>query len=53
MRIVIDSITDNGFIKSEYVSEFEGSILKLTDKGEIFLNTEYNIEMTFMKKIIS
>jgi superfamily II DNA helicase RecQ len=52
LRIIIDSITDNGFVKSEYVSEFEGSNLKLTEKGKIFLNTSDNIEMEFLKKII-
>ena len=52
LRIIIDSLTYKGFIKSEYVSEFDGSNLKLTDKGDIFLNTEYNVEMDFIKKII-
>jgi len=52
LRIIIDSITDKGFVKSEYVSEFEGSKLKLTEKGKIFLNTSYNNEMEFLKKII-
>jgi superfamily II DNA helicase RecQ len=52
LRIIIDSIIDNGFVKSEYVSDFEGSNLKLTEKGKIFLNTSDNIEMEFLKKII-
>jgi predicted transcriptional regulator len=52
LRIIIDSITDNGFIKSEYMSEHEGSNLKLTDKGITFLNADNNIEMGFIKKII-
>ncbi len=51
LRIIIDSIKDKGFIKSNYVSEFEGSNLKLTKDGKIFLNTEDNIDMAFMHKI--
>jgi superfamily II DNA helicase RecQ len=52
LRIIIDSITDNGFIKSEYISQYDGSNLKITEKGRIFLNMENNSQIGFMKKII-
>ena len=51
LRIIIESLIDIGYIESEYRSEYEGSNLKLTEKGREFLNSE-NIEMGFMKKII-
>jgi superfamily II DNA helicase RecQ len=51
LRIILDSITDNGLIKSEYISQFDGSNLKLTEKGEYFLNLDDNIEIGFMNKI--
>ena len=52
LRIIIDSITDNGFIKSEYISQYDGSNLKITEKGRVFLNIENNSQIGFMKKII-
>jgi superfamily II DNA helicase RecQ len=51
LRIILDSITDNGLIKSEYISQYDGSNLKLTEKGEYFLNQDDNIEIGFMNKI--
>lgn len=52
LRIIIDSITDNGFITSEYISQYDGSNLKITEKGRVFLNIENNSQIGFMKKII-
>ncbi len=52
LRIIIDSITDKGFIKSEYISQYDGSNLKLTEKGKVFLNIDKNSPIGFMKKII-
>ena len=52
LRIIIDSIINKGFLKTEYKSEYEGSYLKLTEKGKLFLNDVQNIEMEFLKKII-
>jgi superfamily II DNA helicase RecQ len=52
LRIIIDSITDNGFIESEYISQYDGSNLKITEKGRVFLNIENNSQIGFMKKII-
>ena len=51
LRIIIETLIDIGFIESEYVSEYEGSNLKLTLKGREFLNSD-NLKMGFMKKII-
>jgi len=34
-----------------YLSEYEGSNLKLTEKGKEFLNSD-NLELGFMMKII-
>ena len=51
LRIIIESLIDIGYIESVYLSEYEGSNLKLTEKGREFLNSD-NLEMGFMKKII-
>ncbi len=52
LRIIIDSIIEKGFLKTEYKSEYEGSYLELTDKGKFFLNVGDNIEMGFLEKVI-
>jgi superfamily II DNA helicase RecQ len=52
LRIIIDAIINKSFLKTEYKSEYEGSYLKLTDKGKLFLNNGKNIEMGFLEKII-
>jgi superfamily II DNA helicase RecQ len=51
LRLIIDSITDKEFIISEYISEYEGSNLKITKKGKKFLNSYDNIEMGFLRKL--
>ena len=51
LRTILDSIMDNGFIKTEYISQYDGSNLKLTEKGRIFLNNENNREIGFLKQI--
>lgn len=52
LRKIIDTVTEKNFIESQYVSEYEGSNLKLTEKGREFLNDDENIEMGFLRKII-
>jgi superfamily II DNA helicase RecQ len=49
LRMIVDSITDKGFIVSEYRSEYEGSTLKITEIGKKFLNSYENIEIGFLK----
>jgi superfamily II DNA helicase RecQ len=52
LRTILDSIMDIGFIKTEYISQYDGSNLKLTEKGRIFLNTENNCHIGFLDQII-
>ena len=52
LRIIIDSLSEKGYIKSVYISEYEGSNLNLTEKGRKFLQLSDNLELGFMKKII-
>lgn len=52
LRKIIDVMTEKKFIESQYKSEYEGSNLKLTEKGREFLNQEENIDMGFTKLII-
>ncbi len=42
---------DNGFIKTEYISQYDGSNLKLTEKGRIFLNNENSRLIGFLEQI--
>ena len=51
LRTILDSIMDNGFIKTEYISQYDGSNLKLTEKGRIFLNNETNRFIGFLEQI--
>ena len=51
LRFIVDALTDKGYIESEYLSQFEGSTLKCTEKGKKFLNSTDYIEIGFMKKI--
>ena len=51
LRAILDSIMDNGFIKTEYISQYDGSNLKLTEKGRIFLNNETNRFIGFLEQI--
>jgi superfamily II DNA helicase RecQ len=52
LRTLLDSIMDNGFIKTEYISEYDGSKLKLTEKGNVFLNEYNNLKLGFIENII-
>jgi predicted transcriptional regulator len=52
LRTILDSIMDNGFIKTEYISEYDGSKLKLTEKGNVFLNEYNNLKLGFIENII-
>jgi len=51
LRTILDSIMDNGFIKTEYISQYDGSNLELTEKGRIFLNNQNNSEIGFLEQI--
>lgn len=51
LRTILDSIMDNGFIKTEYISQYDGSNLKLTEKGRIFLNNFDNCKIGFLEQI--
>lgn len=51
LRTILDSIMDNGFIKTEYISQYDGSNLKLTGKGRIFLNNENSRLIGFLEQI--
>ena len=51
LRTILDSIMDNGFIKTEYISQYDGSNLKLTEKGRIFLNNLDNCKIGFLEQI--
>jgi superfamily II DNA helicase RecQ len=51
LRTILDSIMDNGFIKTEYISQYDGSNLELTEKGRIFLNNQNNNEIGFLEQI--
>jgi ATP-dependent DNA helicase RecQ len=51
LRTILDSIMDNGFIKTEYISQYDGSNLKLTEKGRIFLNNENSRLIGFLEQI--
>jgi superfamily II DNA helicase RecQ len=53
LRFIIDTLTNQGYIESEYLSQFEGSTLKCTDKGKKFLNSSENIEIGFIKKLMN
>ncbi len=52
LRAMLDSIMDNGFIKTEYISQYDGLNLKLTKKGRIFLSNENNRVIGFLEQII-
>ncbi len=52
LRTIIDSLSDKGFIKSEYVSEYEGSNIKITEKGKKFVDKTDSLDMGFMMEII-
>ena len=51
LRTILDSIMDNGFIKTEYISQYDGSNLKLTDKGKLFLDNQNNSKIGFLELI--
>lgn len=51
LRFIIDELSQQGYIESKYLSQFEGSTLKCTDNGKKFLNDLENIEIGFIKKI--
>ncbi len=52
LRIIIDSLSDREFVEYEYVSEYEGSSLQLTENGKLFLEGCENIKFGFMDKMI-
>lgn len=52
LRIIMDSLSEMGYIKSVYISEYEGSNLNLTEKGRKFLQVSDNHQMGFITKII-
>ena len=51
LRTILDSIMDNGFIKTEYISQYDGSNLKLTDKGRKFIDNQNNNKIGFLEQI--
>jgi len=52
LRYMVDVMTSIGFIELEYLSQFEGSTLKCTSKGEKFLNNSESIKLGYVKNII-
>lgn len=50
LRYMVDVLIENGFIESEYLSQYEGSTLKCTVEGQEFLNGTETINLGFVKR---